>query len=378
MDRSSSISNRVTKKHVFGVVLGTLITGTINSLIFKEQDRAQKDNKSFFHPFIQTFLMFLAEMLALFVFFCSMKFSINFKNDYVIKREEARRLGVIIKTSALLPLLPSFIDLIGSTFQFISIYSMDPSLYVMLRGGVPITTALFSVLFLESKLYAHHNLGLLSVAVGIGLVSFVEFSEEGQSSSKALKGLLFGLGSLLTTGIQYVVEEKILSKYFFHPLRLVGFEGLWGILLGAGAVAIAHFIPCHSGSEYCNNGTLENVGGAVKMIFEDTHLLLLIIFALVNSSFFNFFGISITKHVSPLTRTTISVLVTCLVWIYSMIWLGHKFYILQLIGFVFIVLGNLIYQEIVEIPGLNSNTRKNQEKRALFNESLAMEDDEDD
>jgi len=61
-----------------------------------------------------------------------------------------------------------------------------------------------------------------------------------------------------------------------------------------------------------------------------------------------------------------------------MIWLGHKFYILQLIGFVFIVLGNLIYQEIVEIPGLNSNTRKNQEKRALFNESLAMEDDEDD
>jgi len=231
---------------------------------------------------------------------------------------------------------------------------------------------------LENKLYAHHNLGLLSVAVGIGLVSFVELSQEGQNSSKALKGLLFGLGSLITTGIQYVVEEKILSKYFFHPLRLVGFEGLWGIFIGAGAVAIAHFIPCHSGSEFCNSGTLENVGSAVKMIFEDTHLFLLIIIALVNSSFFNFFGISITKHVSSLTRTTISVLVTFLVWIYSMIWLGHKFYILQLLGFAFIVLGSLIYQEIVEIPGLNSNTRKNQEKRALFNESLAMDDDEDD
>ena len=60
-----------------------------------------------------------------------------------------------------------------------------------------------------------------------------------------------------------------------------------------------------------------------------------------------------------------------------MIWLGHKFYILQLIGFVFIVLGNLIYQEIIEIPGLNNNTRKNQEKRALFNESLAIDDDDD-
>jgi mannitol-specific phosphotransferase system IIBC component len=147
MDRSS-ISSRVSKKHVFGVVLGTLITGTINSLIFKEQDRAHnKDNKAFFHPIVQTFLMFLAEMLALFVFFCSMKFSINFKNDYVIKREEARRVGIIIKTSPLLPLLPSLIDLFGSTFQFISIFSMDPSIYVMLRGGVPITTAILSFIF---------------------------------------------------------------------------------------------------------------------------------------------------------------------------------------------------------------------------------------
>jgi len=321
--------------------------------------------------------MFLAEMLALFVFFCSMKFSINFKNDYVIKREEARRVGVIIKTSPLLPLLPSLIDLFGSTFQFISIFSMDPSLYVMLRGGVPITTAIFSVLFLENKLYAHHNVGLISVALGVGLVGFVELSQEGQGSSKALKGLLFGLGSLVTTGIQYVVEERVLSKYFFHPLRLVGFEGLWGILLGAGAVAIAHFIPCSATSEFCNNGTFENLGNAVSFIFGDVHLLLLIIIALINSSFFNFFGISITKHVSPLTRTTISVLVTCLVWVYSMIWLGHKFYILQLVGFAFIVLGNLIYQEIIEIPGLNNNTRKNQERRALFNESLAIEDDDD-
>jgi len=377
MDRSS-ISSRVSKKHVFGVVLGTLITGTINSLIFKEQDRVHnKDNKAFFHPIVQTFLMFLAEMLALFVFFCSMKFSINFKNDYVIKREEARRVGVIIKTSPLLPLLPSLIDLFGSTFQFISIFSMDPSLYVMLRGGVPITTAIFSVLFLENKLYAHHNVGLISVALGVGLVGFVELSQEGQGSSKALKGLLFGLGSLVTTGIQYVVEERVLSKYFFHPLRLVGFEGLWGILLGAGAVAIAHFIPCSATSEFCNNGTFENLGNAVSFIFGDVHLLLLIIIALINSSFFNFFGISITKHVSPLTRTTISVLVTCLVWVYSMIWLGHKFYILQLVGFAFIVLGNLIYQEIIEIPGLNNNTRKNQERRALFNESLAIEDDDD-
>jgi drug/metabolite transporter (DMT)-like permease len=217
----------------------------------------------------------------------------------------------------------------------------------------------------------------MSVALGVGLVGFVELSQEGQGSTKALRGLLFGLGSLVTTGIQYVVEERVLSKYFFHPLRLVGFEGLWGILLGAVAMAIAHFIPCSSASEFCNNGTFENLGNAVSFIFGDVHLLLLIIIALINSSFFNFFGISITKHVSPMTRTTISVLVTCIVWVYSMIWLGHKFYILQLIGFVFIVLGNLIYQEIVEIPGLNNNTRKNQERRALFNESLAIEDDDD-
>lgn len=47
---------------------------------------------------------------------------------------------------------------------------MEPSIYVMLRGGLPITTALFSVMFLGRKLNKNHVLGLSFVVIGITIV----------------------------------------------------------------------------------------------------------------------------------------------------------------------------------------------------------------
>ena len=58
------------------------------------------------------------------------------------------------------------------------------------------------------------------------------------------------------------------------------------------------------------------------------------------------------------------------------------FHTLQLIGFLFIVFGNLVYNEIIVIPywGLDINIRKNIEKRKKqkFLDDLANEREEDD
>lgn len=40
----------------------------------------------------------------------------------------------------------------------------------MLRGGVILVTALFTVVFLKKKLYTHNYIGCALVIVGIGLV----------------------------------------------------------------------------------------------------------------------------------------------------------------------------------------------------------------
>lgn len=371
----SSIKKGTSKASAFFVGLGTLITGTINAVIIKEQDIIKNDkDRAFFHPFLQTFFMFFAEFIILLLFFSLMSFSINFKNEYVIRREEARRLGMNINSSNLLPLLPALVDLVGSILHFVSIFLMDPSIYIMLRGGVPITTAILSVLFLKAKLYSHHKFGLISIFLGL---VFLCMSSAMTAKEHQAISIIFALSSLVTTGIQFVIEEKILTQSFLHPLKLVGLEGLWGILLSSIVLLVMSFIKCHSESEFCNGGHLEDIPATFKQVFGNSSLLLAVIIAIVNSSFFNFFGISVAKYVSPIVRTSISVIVSILVWIYSFIRFNNDFSVLQLAGFILVVFGNLVNQEILEIPGLNSNTRKNQEKRALFNESLAVEDDED-
>ena len=42
----------------------------------------------------------------------------------------------------------------------------------------------------------------------------------------------------------YVSEEKILSKFYVKPLKMVGFEGVWGFLVYVVFLIIVQPIEC--------------------------------------------------------------------------------------------------------------------------------------
>jgi len=61
---------------------------------------------------------------------------------------------------------------------------------------------------------------------------------------------------------------------------------------------------------------------------------------------------SVTKHVSSLARAILLITTTVLIWIYDLVVIHEPFYILQLVGFIVLVIGNLIYQRIIKINAL--------------------------
>jgi len=89
------------------------------------------------------------------------------------------------------------------------------------------------------------------------------------------------------------------------------------------------------------------------------------ILAIASLSFFNFFGVSVTKYVSSLARSLLIITVTVIIWIWDILVEGEDFNWVQLIGFVILVFGNSVYQEVIELPGLNRNTKKNLQKLSL-------------
>jgi len=279
--------------------------------------------------------------------------------------------------SVLIPAIPALCDITSSTLQYISLNFMDPSIYVMIRGGLPITTAIFSVIFLGRKLFSHHILGLSLVVVGIALVGVSDIMSENNEENDPNNslGLILALLSLIGTAIQFIIEEKIFKKWYVHPLKQVGLEGSWGLLYSVIVIIITSNITCSppDGAQ-CNNGYLENPWSAITDILANGPLLIYVCLTMISLSFFNFCGVSVTKHVSSLARSIVSILVTVVVWAFSLLELGQAFEWLQLCGFLVLVSGNLIYNEVIEVPGFRKHTAKSQEEKRQANAKL-MEDE---
>jgi len=354
------MAEEVSSTFLLILIIGKVFTGACNAITAKLQDMTidKFTGREFFHPYFQTFVMFIAEFLCLVAFFSLFKLSAGFKADVIKGREEARKKGVTKECPFYIPLLPTLCDISATNLSYASLTYMASSIAVMLNGALPIFTAILSVIFLKRKLWEHHYLGLFLLVIGIGTVGFSALMEAKSEGSNVLLGLILKIVSLSITAVQYTVEEKILTKSYIHPLKMVGFEGFWGLFLSVIVMFVASNIPCDNEREYCNMGYLENPHNAIYDIMHDEWLWLFIILGIISLGFANFFGLSVTKYLSSLTRSVLGILTPVLVWLFDMAFLGRKFYWLQFLGFSLVVIGNFIYNEVMEVPGFDKHTKK--------------------
>jgi uncharacterized membrane protein len=73
-----------------------------------------------------------------------------------------------------LPLIPAIMDLLSSLLAYISLNLIAGSVWQISRGGVIITTAIFSRIFLSKKLTKSAVLGCSMAFIGITLVQLFE------------------------------------------------------------------------------------------------------------------------------------------------------------------------------------------------------------
>ena len=101
---------------------------------------------------------------------------------------------------------------------------------------------------------------------------------------------------------------------------------------------------------------------------------------------FNAFGVTVTKNASSAQRSTIDTSRTVLIWLFFMTVpvpgvAKESFTWLQLFGFILLVIGTLVYNEILVIPyfGFDKNVEANREKRSKRAEAgdSLLEDDDD-
>ncbi|ORY83704.1 integral membrane protein [Protomyces lactucae-debilis] len=245
--------------------------------------------------------------------------------------------------------LPAFFDICGTTIMSVGLLLTTASTFQMLRGALVLFVGFFSVIFLKRRLLLHQWTALALVTAGVFLVGLSSLTGKHEKSSKpqhTLLGVLLITGAQVFSASQFVLEDYILSRYAVEPLKVAGFEGVFGVILTTTAMVIAYVFY---GSSAGQDGTFD-IGSGIITILEQRHIWLSFVLFAISIPSFNFFGLSVTKSVSATSRSTIDACRTLFIWAASLALGWESFKALQLLGFAVLVYATLLFNGVVEPP----------------------------
>lgn len=299
----------------------------------------------------------------------------------------------------LLLALPACCDIAGTTLMNVGLLFVVASIYQMTRGALVLFVGLFSVLFLRRKLYLYQWLALVVVVLGVGLVGLAGalFGDDGHAPSNApesgmaaishvvrdvhtaartpeavrtIVGVLLIAGAQIFTASQFVLEEWILENYAMEPLKVVGWEGVFGFLVTTVGMIILHlavgrteagrygYFDAKEGWRQVTSNRVVAITSILIMISIGYVLLTFLAFislilrltVLFTYSGFNYFGLSVTRSVSATSRSTIDTCRTLFIWLVSLVLGWESFKWLQVVGFALLVYGTFLFNDIVRPP----------------------------
>jgi len=275
--------------------------------------------------------------------------------------------------------LPTCCDLTASTIASLGLLWVDASIWQMMRGAIIIFGAILSLVILRKRLQVHNWLGISLVVVGlffVGFAGFLKNADGNNNNTNKVDTSLFFFGIVLVLiaqviqALQMIIEEILLKKRNFEPLNVVFMEGFWGITIMTCVVfPVLYFIrPLPIGPDKYSTAPAqpvfdiftENIFDSFYQMSSQNIFLFENLILLFSIAFFNFFGLSLTRYLSTVHRTLIDACRTVTVWLFQVILryvfnltdAGESvgwFSILQLIGFIFLVLGTIIYNEVFKI-----------------------------
>lgn len=249
---------------------------------------------------------------------------------------------------------------------------VPPSIYSIGKNATVIFTAIFSVFYLKKRLLWHQIVGIVIIMVGFLSVSFSSiFYEESNPHHHSfdfmsIVGILSLFLSLVFQGYCYCFEEHLFDVYDINVAHLLGLESMMGAIVSTGIFLITMNITC-THPEFCNSEVAQKIDSPPEAIYDLKYnyawgYFILTMFSIM---IFNLLGVFVTKHSGAVFRVVLDTLRTIVIWIISLLVGFEKLTPfgklgLELTGFVLLIFGNLVYNELVVLRfcGLAKDVKK--------------------
>ena len=272
--------------------------------------------------------------------------------------------------------IPAFTDTCSTGLANIGLILLPASIYQMLKGSLIIMTFLMSKFVVKNKHILDHYIAIPLSTLGVILVGLSAYlsaedkdNNQGSSASQTLLGIILMLIAMFILSIQFIFDEYFMRKYSIHPLINIGYQGIFGFFINLFLCFIFYFSKCGSYEEnedvpylvenMCtgddeNVWRPENIVFALRQYVENKILTIIVPITIIFMSSFNILGVSITKYGSATTRSVTDNVRSFLVWLWFLLPFNQEdliehFNYLQLIGFICITMGALIYNGIFKI-----------------------------
>ncbi|KAK0459576.1 uncharacterized protein EV420DRAFT_1641782 [Desarmillaria tabescens] len=195
---------------------------------------------------------------------------------------------------------------------------------------------------------------------------------EKPEATTVLVGIFFILFAQVFTATQFVVEEKIMGQYSVPPLVAVGYEGLFG------AISILLILPILATPSVSKQSAFFDIPRGWHQMIDTPSVLYSGIAIACSISLFNYFGLSVTRHVSATARSLTDTCRTLSIWIISLGLGWEKLLwpvsLLQVLGFSLLVYGTFMFNGLVPAPAflLPATTEQNRlpEEEGLLSSPL--------
>lgn len=296
--------------------------------------------------------------------------------------------------------IPACCDITGTTLMNVGLLFTAASIYQMTRGALVLFVGTFSVIFLKRKLYLYHWLSLVVVVLGVGLVGLAGSLYSGdktpasdhldkpellkltilairevvtqatdQATLRTTLGVLLIAFAQIFTATQFCLEEYILEKYALEPLKVVAWEGTFGLLVTLIAQTMLHFAVGRT--DRGRYGYFDAAEG-YREVLDNKSILVTSFAIMVSIGAFNFFGLSVTRSISATSRSIIDTCRTLFIWIVSLGLGWESFKWLQVVGFTLLVYGTFTFNDLIR-PPIKALIPKNRDRPDLATSGLLPE-----
>ena len=369
-----------------------ILTGSINTIVNKIiHSKYVLDQLFKVHHWFFIDAMFLGEFISFFIYiYISYKKKNKEQNENQNNNENQ---GEEIKKKSSPPIptnlifvFTSLLDLLSAALSIFGLSSLYSSIYQMFRGFQLIFICLLGKLFLKNQYYRQHILGICSIILGLGSFGLIEAKKGNSNFGKQTRSVILLLISQIFSSTQNIIQEIYIKNYDVHPLKFVGYEGLYGIIIYTILLIIFQNIYCDSWTqllkeEICSindkeKSYLEDSIFAFRQMWKKKSILFLSILYIISIALYNIVGINLTKLDSSTTRVVVDNARIIFIWLFFFFYqdssdennhddkLQETFLWTQFIGLLFLFFGASVYNEIIVLHfwGLDKYTKTNIEK----------------